>query len=258
MRFSLVIAAFVCATAVHAQIPGTVLRDCATCPEMVVIPPGNFLMGSPDDEPGRELNEGPQHAVTIAKAFMLGKYEVTVGEYAEFVADTNYKASNACPVWNAARTKTEPAQGTNWRNHPFAVTQRHPVLCISREDTDAYIAWLAAKTSKKYRLPSEAEWEYAARATVGAQSLCGRGNVADRTLKAEALLWPSLTADCEDGVGFGTASVGSYAANTFGLYDMQGNVWEFTQDCYTETYNNAPVDGSIKTTPARLREIMML
>jgi formylglycine-generating enzyme required for sulfatase activity len=91
---------------------------------MVVIPAGNFMMGSPEGEAGRETNEGPQHQVTITKAFALGKFEVTVGEFAAFVAATNYTASNACPLWNAAKTKTETAQGTGWRNHRIQCARR--------------------------------------------------------------------------------------------------------------------------------------
>jgi formylglycine-generating enzyme len=236
----LTIAALFFAGAAHAQV----FRDCADCPELVTVPPGHFIMGSPDDEAGRETNEGPQHRVDIPKAFALGKYEVTVGDFAAFVAATGYAASNACPLWNAEKTKTGPSQGTNWRNHPFAKSPRHPVLCVSREDTNAYVSWLAATTGQKYRLPSEAEWEYAARAKYGADDLCKRGNVADRTLKADAPAWPSVVVDCDDGFGFAAAPVGSFAANAFGLHDMQGNVWEFTQDCYHDTYDGAPADGS--------------
>lgn len=117
-------------------------------------------------------------------------------------------------------------------------------MCVSRADTNAYVAWLAAKTGKPYRLPSEAEWEYAARAPFGADDLCRRANVADRALRAEAPNWPSLVASCDDGVGFATAPVGSYAPNAFGLYDMQGNVWGLTEDCYQESYAGAPNDGT--------------
>ena len=115
------------------------------------------MMGSSDNEARCETKEGPQHQVTITKAFALRKFEVTVGKFAAFVAATNYTASNACPHWNATKTKTEPAQGTNWRNDIFAKSPRHPVLCVSREDTNAYVAWLAKKTDQSYRLPSEAE-----------------------------------------------------------------------------------------------------
>jgi formylglycine-generating enzyme required for sulfatase activity len=240
----ILIAAFFIASAAQAQV-----RDCPTCPEMVTVPAGSFMMGSPDDEAGRETNEGPVRRVNIAKPFMLGRYEVTVGEFAAFVAETGYKASDACPQWNAARTKTEPAQGFNWRNHPFSKSDRHPVLCVSRADTNAYVKWLVAKTGKPYRLPSEAEWEYAARAKYGSDDLCKRANVADAAMKAEAPNWPSVTAACNDAVGFSTAPVGSYAPNAFGLFDMQGNVWEFTEDCYQESYAGAPADGSAVITP---------
>ncbi|MDX2143492.1 MAG: formylglycine-generating enzyme family protein [Rhodospirillaceae bacterium] len=217
---------------------------------MILVPAGQFVMGSPDTEAGRETNEGPQRSVTIAKPFALAKYETTVGEFAAFVRETGYVASNTCPLWQG--TRTVPMPGTNWKNHPFAKSDSHPVLCVSREDTDAYVAWLAAKTGQKYRLPSEAEWEYAAReggqrpneTGVNGNGLCRVGNVADAALKKEVPEWPSPVVDCDDGFGRATAPVGSFAPNAFGLYDMQGNVWEFTQDCYADTYADAPTDGS--------------
>jgi formylglycine-generating enzyme required for sulfatase activity len=249
MRRSLVLAVVV-STAALAQTPPPAFKDCADCPEMVAIPPGAFVMGSPETEPGREANEGPQRRVTIGKSFALAKYETTKGEFAAFVRETGYVASNTCPLWQG--TKTVPTPGTNWQSHPFAKTDRHPLLCVSREDTNAYVAWLAAKTGQKYRLPSEAEWEYAAReggarpvATgVNGNGLCRVGNVADAALKKEVPDWPSAVVDCDDGYGRTTAPVGSFAPNAFGLHDMQGNVWEFTEDCYAESYAAAPIDGS--------------
>jgi formylglycine-generating enzyme len=129
-------------------------------------------------------------------------------------------------------------------------------LCVRREDTNAYVAWLAATTKKPYRLPSEAEWEYAARAKYGAENLCARGNVADIALKADAPQWASNVYGCNDGVGFGTAPVGSYAPNAFGLYDMQGNVWEFTEDCYQENYNaSSTAQDAVITTDCKRRTV---
>ncbi|MDX2221269.1 MAG: formylglycine-generating enzyme family protein [Rhodospirillaceae bacterium] len=219
-------------------------RDCADCPEMVRIPSGSFVMGSADTEADRETNEGPQRTVTIARPFALGRTEVTVGQFAAFVAATGYQAANACADVVAQRAKRESPPG-NWRAHGFAQTDDHPVACLSRADALAYIAWLSNESGKSYRLPSEAEWEYAARAgapapdTVG---ICRRANVADQALLRAAPHWPPPFAECDDGHAF-TAPVASYAANAFGLFDMAGNLWEFTADCYAERYPDAPVDG---------------
>lgn len=122
--------------------PGQVFRDCPDCPEMVVVPRGQFTMGSPDSEVGRLKSEGPQHVVTIAASFAVSKVEVTRGQYAQFVRDSKHVSGNACVVW----------------------TGNHPVVCITWHDANAYVDWLTRKTHKAYALLSEPQWEYAARA----------------------------------------------------------------------------------------------
>jgi formylglycine-generating enzyme required for sulfatase activity len=244
---------------VVAQAPaaGSAFRDCEQCPPMVRIPPGSFVIGSPDTEADREANEGPQRTVTIAKPFALGQFEVTVGEYAAFIAASGHRSSAACPNVVAQRAGSKEAPSGTWRSHSFAQADNHPLACVSRADADAYIAWLSTRAGVRYRLLSEAEWEYAARAgapnlaAVGTrgETLCARGNVADRALNRDVPAWPAPFADCDDGVGHGTAPVGAYAPNAFGLHDMVGNVWGYTEDCYAESYAATPADGSAYIVP---------
>jgi len=227
--------------------PKDVFRDCATCPQMVVVPEGSFTMGSPKDEKGRDDDEGPQHEVTIAKPFAVGKFEVTVAQFEAFMKSSGYKVGSKCYHWTGKEYKEKPG---SYRSPGFKQSGNHPAACINWKDATAYAAWLSKTTGKSYRLLSEAEWEYAARA--GKQTrfsfgdkekeLCGYGNHAD---KSTSFSWKNKT--CSDGVGEQTAKVGSFKANTFGLYDMHGNLWEWTRDCLNKTYNGAPEDGSAWT-----------
>jgi formylglycine-generating enzyme required for sulfatase activity len=233
--------------------PGTVLRDGENCPEMVVIAAGEFMMGSPKDEEGRWDNEGPQHKVKIARAFALGRYAVTVGEFRRFVAASAYETEAEGKPSEGLATlvddKWDWSKGKSWRDPGFPQDDRHPVVGVSWNDALAYARWLAKETGKTYRLPSEAEWEYAARAGTTTShywgdepnQACRYANVADRTAKAKFPGW--TIHDCDDGYVY-TAPVGSFQPNAFGLYDMIGNVWEWTQDCWNESYQGAPTDGS--------------
>ncbi len=148
----------------HAPRPGAEFRDCPQCPEMVVVPAGNFIMGSPETENDRLGNEGPQHWVSIVKPFALGKYEVTRGEWAAFVRATGHVASGWCFTWNESTGIWGRDDGADWSKPGFAQTDRHPAICVNWHDAKAYVAWLTRETGKPYRLPSEAEFEYAARA----------------------------------------------------------------------------------------------
>jgi len=140
---------------------GSEFSDCEDCPTMVVIPAGNFMMGSLEGEEGRP--EGPIHEVNIGYEFAVGKFEVTNGQFAEFVQDTEYAQGNNCIVWT---DKWEALDDTSWSNPGFARAplENEPVSCMSWHDAKAYVAWLSAKTEQPYRLPSESEWEYVARA----------------------------------------------------------------------------------------------
>jgi sulfatase modifying factor 1 len=236
------------AKTVHVPKAGHEFRDCPSCPTMVVIPSGSFNMGSPGSEAGRGDNEGPVHQVNIT-AFALGKNVVTMGQFAAFVKETNYSTDNKC--WTLVSGEYKEHVG-NWRTPGYPQNAKHPVTCVNWNDAQAYAKWLSHKTGKKYRLPTEAEWEYSARGNTSTarywgnnpDEACGYANVADQTAQAQiegATSWS--VHNCSDGFSY-TAPVGSFKANTFGLYDMLGNVWEWTEDSYHDSYKGAPTDGS--------------
>ncbi|MCW5747465.1 MAG: formylglycine-generating enzyme family protein [Alphaproteobacteria bacterium] len=251
MRLILLIFAMVLLGApATAQSP----RDCPQCPEMVTIPPGTFMMGSP---PGEEEREGvpqryrgrsePQRRVTIGYAFSMGKYEVTRGEFAAFVKATGYQPGPPCFAVGPEGTAVE-RDGLSWRDPGFRQTDRDPVVCVNWVDAKVYAEWLQSITGKPYRLPTEAEWEYAARAGSeqarywgdGRDDTCHYANVADQTA-ANALNWPPSTDtifSCADKFVH-TAPVGRFKPNAFGLYDMLGNVWEWIGDCWNASYAKA-------------------
>jgi formylglycine-generating enzyme required for sulfatase activity len=234
-------------------------RECDNCPEMIVVTSGSFTMGSPSNETGRESDEGPQHSVTYSRAFAVGKFEVTVDQFAVFVSDTGYDAGSKCWTGDDEDRSRKERSGRSWRNPGFSQSGSHPVTCINWNDAKAYVAWLSRKTGKAYRLLTEAEWEYAARAGTGSRysfgdsesDLCRNGNGADQTAKM-AMIWGNLRPSyesilpflsCEDGYAY-TAPIGSFLANGFGLHDMHGNVLEWVEDCYRDDYVDAPADGS--------------
>jgi formylglycine-generating enzyme required for sulfatase activity len=222
-------------------------RDCRDCPAMVALPPGAFLMGAEGGEPGRP--EGPVRDVRIAYRFALGLYEVTQAEFARFVEATGRAMPGGCQVWDG--TQWQFPAWADWRDPGYGRPPRadEPVACVNWEDARDYAAWLAKRTGKPYRLPSEAEWEYAARAGTttpfpwgdAADAPCRAGNVYDVSgAAANGFGWDSF--DCDDGHGR-VAPVGRFAANAFGLHDVLGNLWEWTADCYVPGYDDVAVDG---------------
>ena len=200
-----------------AQTPGRIIRDCDVCPEMVVVPPGSFMMGSPDGV--GHSDERPQHRVTIDYAFAVGVYEVTFEEW------------DAC-VRGGGCDGYEPDDYGYGRG-------RHPVINVSWDSAWRYADWLTAQTGEEYRLLSEAEWEYVSRA--GTETARHWGESKDSQCRF-VNGYPHF-APCPDGYEE-TAPVGSYAPNAFGLYDVLGNVWEWTEDCWNGSYAGAPADGS--------------
>ena len=226
---------------------GEVFKDCEHCPEMVVVPPGDFTMGSPSSEEGRWDDEGPRHRVTIGSSFSVGVYEVTRGEFGRFVSSTDRSMGDSCRTWENGEWKAR--SGLGWRNPGFLQTDSHPVVCVSWDDAQSYVAWLSRETGEAYRLLSESEWEYVARAgTVtrywwgdGSSSQCRYANGADMSAKKHNSGW--TVADCDDGY-YQTSPVGSFGGNSFGLHDVHGNVWEWVQDCWNDSYAGAPGDGS--------------
>ncbi len=219
---------------------------------MVLVPAGTFTMGSPATEPGRRENEGPQQKVTLA-AFAIGRFELTVGEFRSFVREAGYRTDSFCDVNPDGGVRWTSQQGYDWE-HPgltgYQQTDRNPVGCISWFDAKAYVAWLSHKTGKTYRLLTEAEFEYAARAGSTAAYPwgtdpdlgCSSANGGDTTAGAATWWradWPRHLA-CNDGFLY-SAPAGSHQPNAFGLYDMIGNAWEWVEDCYAERY--VPTQG---------------
>ncbi|MCP5472056.1 MAG: formylglycine-generating enzyme family protein [Sinobacteraceae bacterium] len=236
------------------------LRDCPDCPEMVIVPPGQFDMGSNDGEKTRP--EGPIHRVTLARAFALGRTEVTVAEFRRFIAATGHKVPPGCRVQETAigprgrvEWRDDPSKG--WSDPGFSEPLRDdmPVVCIGHDDAEAYARWLASATGKPYRLPSEAEWEYAARAGSttpfpwgsNSDNGCPHANLYDRSGRQHLDFGWSFV-DCDDGFRE-LAPVGQFLPNAFGLYDMIGNAWEWTADCHREFYDPSFDDGGVVPPP---------
>ncbi len=201
---------------------GTIFRDRAeglatsAIPEMVVIPAGSFLMGSPDGEVGRDTNEGPQRRVTIAQPFAVGRFEVTFDEYDACVAAKGCAQRPADSGWGRGR---------------------RPVLNVSWNHAQDYVRWLSQKTGQRYRLLSEAEWEYAARA-----GTTTRWSFGDDESQLGTYAW------FRSNSGDRTQPVGGKTANRFGLHDVHGNVWEWVEDCYADNYSSFATNGSANTT----------
>ncbi|WP_448547018.1 SUMF1/EgtB/PvdO family nonheme iron enzyme [Thalassotalea fusca] len=224
-------------------------------PVMVQIPAGSFKMGSTS-----RANAQPIHTVNI-QSFGMSKYEVTVAEFRRFVEMTNYPVPQTCrhelDVWFLL-----PSKG-NWETNRLNTSEHQPVVCINWQAANAYAQWLAKETGRPYRLPSEAEWEYAARAGTKTDYyfgddkdntlVCDYENTGDR--RGESILqlnnntsyynWTGEVANCEDNSGYASI-VGMYKPNPFGLHDMVSNVVEFLSDCYVGTYEGAPTDGSAR------------
>jgi formylglycine-generating enzyme required for sulfatase activity len=203
----------------EAAAPKSV-RDCDVCPEMVMIPAGSFMMGSPASEKERADSEGPQYKVNI-RPFAAGKFEVTFDE------------------WDACVRERGCTHNPDYRDRG-----KRPVMDVSWNDAKEYTKWLSAKTGKPYRLLSEAEWEYVARAGTTAPFNTGANiNPTQATYDARKSYAGSVTGDRVDS----TAAVGSFKPNAFGLYDVHGNVLEWTEDCLNPNYLGAPNDGSART-----------
>jgi len=232
--------------------PGEIVNSVGM--KLKLIPAGEFMMGSPKPDDGFDRDEKPQHKVRITQPFYLGVYEVTKGQFQQFVEASGYKTEAEKDGeggfgWNESKGEFEfdPNPKYTWRNTGFAQTDAHPVVNVSWNDAVAFCKWLSAKEGKAYRLPTEAEWEYTCRAGTRTQyqhgddpeGLVSVGNVLDGTAKASLTPFPpAILNQClnaKDGYVF-TAPVGKFRANAFGLFDMHGNAWEWCQDWYAEDY----------------------
>lgn len=208
-------------------------KDFDVGPEMVVVPAGSFVMGSFESEEGRTMNEGPQHNVTFAKPFAVGRFAVTFNEWDACAADggcNNYKPKDE-----------------GWGRGD------RPVINVSWNDAKAYVAWLSKKTGKPYRLLSEAEWEYVARAGTitpfwwGNSISTGQANYNGNSTYGKSVKGEHRAR---------TLAVNSFEPNMWGLYQVHGNVWEWTDDCFNDRYQKAPVDGSVWTTGDSSRHVV--
>ena len=239
---------------------GDVFQECDSCPEMVVIAPDrDFTIGSPQDEKGRDGDEGPFGPIRFAAPFAIGRFEVTRGQFER----SGVAGAKGCYALSGG--KWDLNAEADWRDPKFLDGFRqgneHPVICVNWDEAQAYVKWLNAQrpggAAGAYRLPSEAEWEYAARGNAASarfwgaspDEACEYANVADRTAKAR-FNWAPIH-ECEDGhvftapVGGGQAAGGyRFRPNAFGLYDMLGNAWEWTQDCYQAAYDAKIRGGS--------------
>lgn len=198
---------------------------------MRVVPAGKFFMGSPQQEAGRQPAEGPRHDVTIRRSFAIGVYDVTRAQFAVFARETGYVSDPKCD-WRSPKA----------RGQPINQTDSDPVVCVSWSDAEAYSKWLSSKTGHSYRLPSEAEWEYAARAGSRTARPWGDANPRDFANYGSNECCAPLAAGRDRWLY--TSPVGALRANAFRLYDMLGNVWQRTQDCGRVDYSGAPRDGS--------------
>jgi formylglycine-generating enzyme required for sulfatase activity len=245
---------------------GAVFNDCTDCPDMVVLPAGTAEIGAgPDDialiGPEAAAQEQPRHAVTI-HSFALGRTAVTRAQFSAFTFETGYRVVGSCGGYDLKSRAFEHPGGLSWIDPGFVQSDRDPVVCISHDDAMAYVKWLTRKTRRPYRLPSEAEWEYAARAGTtglrfwGDQEACRFANVADRSAVAAGLEdGPETAFPCDDG-RIATAPAGSYASNPFGLADMLGNVAQWLADCVHPNYDGAPADGSAWSGEGGCRRIL--
>ena len=192
-------------------------------------------MGSMENEPEHNSDEGPLHTVSI-KQFALGRFPVTKKQFNAFVKDTNYHHSNQCRV--RVGEKIEERPGYSFLNPGFYQDDMHPAVCVSWYDAIAYTSWLSKKTGKRYRLPSEAEREYATRSGTASPYYFGA------SISSGEANFDSVTPiSAGDSRGKGTMPVESFEPNSFGLYQMHGNVAEWTQDCWNASYADTPKNG---------------
>ncbi|MEM7542260.1 MAG: bifunctional serine/threonine-protein kinase/formylglycine-generating enzyme family protein [Pseudomonadota bacterium] len=231
------------------------MSDGTSSPEMIVVPPGSFMVGSQPNEHGRTDNEGPQRRIHLLEPFAISKTEVTVAQFRRFVEDTAYVTDAERAPQRGCRVHDNGWQwraNLNWKNPGYSQNEAHPVVCVSWDDAVAYVNWLSERTGAFYYLPSETQWEYAARSgnatarfwEAKGEAACRYANVSDVTRASDHDLdsSPNNIFVCEDGFTY-SAPVGSFGENDYGLVDMLGNVWEWTADCWNQTYSGVPVNG---------------
>ncbi len=238
--------------------PPPAATDCPSCPELALVPPGRFLMGSAPDalEVDAATGETPAAAISFTRPFHVSRREITVAEFRRYVEATGAEPALGCRIWLGGQWVLE--RDRSWRDPGFAQPPQdaEPVVCVSWEDARGYADWLSKESGKRYRLPSEAEWEYVARGGTSfprfwgehdshegaALSLaCDFANVYDSSA-VDAFHFPWPNARCSDRIT-ALALVGQYKPNAFGVFDIIGNVREWVMDCYTASYAGRPEDA---------------
>lgn len=247
-------------TAAHvvARPPLSLFRDCAdVCPEMVVLPPGRFTMGMPGATPSGDENA---HVVDIRYALAVSRHDVTREQYQRFVDETGRTDVGGCFTVTSGGKVLE--SNGSWKDPGFAQTPNDPAVCINWADVRDYAKWLSERTGQRYRLLSEAEWEYAA--TSGGRdrpappadaSACKALNAADQDYSRRFPDDAAVNRSCADGYVF-TSPVGAFARNRFGLDDMLGNVWQWTADCYARTPPDATYQGAAWNSPDCVQRVV--
>jgi len=254
--------------------PGQVIRDryldiAGEAPPVVVIPTGEFVMGSPADEAGHADNEEPQRRVRIDVGFALGRTEVTVGEFGEFVRASRYVTDaekiGGSAAYDENTGRIADRRGVSWRDdyRGERATSTLPVVHVSWNDAQSYLSWLSQRTGKHYRLSSEAEFEYALRARSATRYSWGDGNPekvlgnftgeGDRSPSKRS--WTRAFPHYSDGF-WGPAPVRTFPADAFGLFDMEGNVSEWVEDCWHDNYVRAPRDSEAWVNPGCERRVV--
>ena len=267
---AMALAAFTALSGPKAAAAADIIRDCADCPPLVAVPTGSFIMGAEEAESKRlnlpeywGVRERPKHRVVIDRAFAIGQSEVTRAGFAAFVRASGYAPAKGC--WHFVGTEWEWDEKRSWENPGFAQGDDHPVTCLNWHDATAYVTWLSQTTGKPYRLPSEAEWEYAARAGTATafwfgddeKRVCEFMNLGDLDTRV-ATDWAGKKIKydvmddwkgqpCRDGFPF-TAPVAAKPANPFGLFGMGGNGNEWVADCWNETYADTRGDQAARLT----------
>ncbi len=236
---------------------GDVIKDCVFCPSLIILGSDEFLLGERDANFAK-FNESPVTRINFKNVFGIGEKEITIAEYDKFVQDTKYNAKNGCFILIDGKWVFK--KENNWQNPGYPIDPNMPVTCVNYDDVLAYINWLNKKIQlddvrKAFRLPSEAEWEYAARG--GAQTIfywgkndfdsCQYANHLDYLAKEEIfksrISRANLVNQCSDDFVY-PAPVGSFKPNGYGIYDLLGNVAEWTSDCWHDSYLQVPRDGS--------------
>ena len=233
-----------------AQSAGQIIQDCEHCPEMIVVPSGEAMIGVEPFEANTKRGDLPLRSVRIDYRLAVGKTEVTRAQYRRFIEDTDYEmAQNGCNTWGINRILGY-VKAHDWDSPGFPQNESHPVICVSHKDATAYAEWLSVETGKSYRLLSSSEWEYAARGgTRGPwfwgpdnEMACEYANVGDSNFRRNFDYAPVF--NCDDGYVH-TSPVATYEPNPWGLHDMLGNAWEWTDDClHRNNKEDMPTDGS--------------